>query len=49
MWNPVERTYAICAFAAGTFCGPVAGPIAGGFVTENHNLGWRWTAWVGER
>jgi len=25
MWNPVERTYAICAFAGGTFCGPVAG------------------------
>ena len=44
MWNPVERTYAICAFASGTFCGPVAGPIVGGFVTESY-LGWRWTAW----
>ena len=30
MWNPVERTYAICAFAAGTFCGPVRIPWARG-------------------
>lgn len=27
LWDPVERAYAICAFAAGAFCGPVAGPI----------------------
>ncbi|KXL47678.1 hypothetical protein M433DRAFT_70523 [Acidomyces richmondensis BFW] len=45
LWDPVERAYAICAFAAGAFCGPVAGPIVGGFVTES-SLGWRWTAWV---
>jgi len=45
LWDPVERAYAICAFAAGAFCGPVAGPIVGGFVTESY-LGWRWTAWV---
>ena len=44
LWDPVQRTYAICAFASGTFCGPVAGPIVGGFVTESY-LGWRWTAW----
>lgn len=29
LWDPVERAYAICAFAAGAFCGPVAGPIVG--------------------
>ncbi len=44
MWDPIPRTYAVCAFAAGTFCGPVVGPIVGGFVTESY-LGWRWTAW----
>ncbi|KAK5166602.1 uncharacterized protein LTR77_008145 [Saxophila tyrrhenica] len=45
MWDPIPRTYAICAFASGTFCGPVVGPIVGGFVTES-SLGWRWTAWL---
>lgn len=45
LWDPVERAYAICAFAAGAFVGPVAGPIIGGFVTESY-LGWRWTAWI---
>ncbi|KAI9668781.1 MAG: hypothetical protein M1831_000850 [Alyxoria varia] len=45
MWDPIERAYAICAFAFGVFVGPVAGPIAGGFITESH-LGWRWTAWL---
>jgi len=41
MWDPVERAYAVCAFAGGTFIGPVLGPIIGGFVTQSH-LGWRW-------
>lgn len=27
LWDPVDRAYAICAFAAGAFVGPVAGPI----------------------
>lgn len=45
LWDPVERAYAICAFAAGVFVGPVAGPIVGGFVTQSY-LGWRWTAWI---
>lgn len=45
LWGPVERAYAVCAFAAGAFSGPVAGPIIGGFVTESY-LGWRWTQWI---
>ncbi|KXS95358.1 hypothetical protein AC578_8286 [Pseudocercospora eumusae] len=45
MWNPLQRAYAICAFAGGAFSGPVAGPIIGGFVTESY-LGWRWTQWI---
>lgn len=44
-WNPVDRGVAICIFAAATFIGPVAGPIAGGFIIES-DLGWRWTAWI---
>ena len=45
MWDPVERTYAVCSFAAGTFGGPVGGPVMGGFITQSY-LGWRWTAWI---
>jgi DHA1 family multidrug resistance protein-like MFS transporter len=45
IWDPLDRAYGVCAFAAGAFCGPVAGPIMGGFVTQSH-LGWRWTAWL---
>ena len=45
MWNPVERAYAVCAFASGAFVGPVFGPVIGGFVTDSY-LGWRWTAWL---
>lgn len=45
LWNPLERAYGVCGFAAGAFVGPVAGPIVGAFVTESH-LGWRWTAWI---
>ncbi|OCK83025.1 MFS transporter [Lepidopterella palustris CBS 459.81] len=45
IWDPIERAYAICVFAAGGFAGPVAGPMVGGFVTQSY-LGWRWTAWI---
>lgn len=44
IWDPLDRAYGVCAFAAGAFTGPVAGPILGGFVTQSY-LGWRWTAW----
>jgi DHA1 family multidrug resistance protein-like MFS transporter len=45
MWDPVERAYAVCAFAGGALSGPVFGPVLGGFVTQSY-LGWRWTAWL---
>lgn len=45
LWDPIDRAYAICAFAAGAFVGPVAGPIMGGFITQSY-LGWRWTSWI---
>ncbi|KAJ5570009.1 MFS multidrug transporter [Penicillium hispanicum] len=45
MFGPVDRGVAIAIFASGTFIGPVAGPIVGGFVNMSY-LGWRWTAWI---
>ena len=45
LWDPIDRSYGVCIFAAGAFNGPVAGPIMGGFVTQSY-LGWRWTAWL---
>ncbi|KAJ9494764.1 hypothetical protein H2202_009840 [Exophiala xenobiotica] len=45
IWNPIDRAYGVCIFAAAAFSGPVAGPIIGGFVTQSY-LGWRWTAWI---
>lgn len=44
-WGPVERGFALGLFSGATFIGPVAGPIAGGFITQSY-LGWRWTAWI---
>ena len=44
-WNPVDRGVAVSIFAAATFIGPVADPIAGRFLTQSH-LGWGWTAWL---
>ena len=45
IWDPIERAYAVCAFAFGAFGGPTVGPIVGGFITESY-LGWRWTSWI---
>ncbi|KAE9970960.1 hypothetical protein BLS_004673 [Venturia inaequalis] len=44
-WEPLDRGIAICIFSAATFLGPVAGPIAGGFITMS-SLTWRWTEWL---
>lgn len=45
LWDPIPRSYAICAFSIGGFAGPILGPIVGGFITSSY-LGWRWTAWI---
>lgn len=45
-WGPVERGLALGLFTGAVFIGPVAGPIAGGFIVMNQNLGWRWTAYM---
>ncbi|KAL8828576.1 MAG: hypothetical protein Q9191_002513 [Dirinaria sp. TL-2023a] len=46
IWGPVERGFALGLFSGATFIGPVTGPIAGGFIVMNHNMGWRWTSWM---
>ena len=42
--TPAQRLFAINFYMAFTFIGPVAGPIAGAYLTFHH--GWRWTAWI---
>jgi len=44
-WDPVNRGIAVALFAGATFIGPVAGPIAGGFIVDSY-LGWRWTEYI---
>jgi len=43
MYVPKTRAYAIGVWGLGAVCGPVLGPLVGGFASEN--LGWRWTIW----
>jgi DHA1 family multidrug resistance protein-like MFS transporter len=45
MWEPVERGIAVSVFSGATFIGPIAGPIAGGFITMSY-LTWRWTGYM---
>jgi DHA1 family multidrug resistance protein-like MFS transporter len=44
-WGPLDRGVAMTIFAGATFIGPVAGPIAGGFIVQSY-LGWRWTEYI---
>ncbi|KAF2086547.1 MFS general substrate transporter [Saccharata proteae CBS 121410] len=44
-FGPIDRGIAVCVFSGATFIGPVAGPIAGGFITMSY-LGWRWTEYL---
>jgi multidrug resistance protein len=44
-WGPIDRGVAMAIFAGATFIGPVAGPIAGGFIVQSY-LGWRWTEYL---
>jgi DHA1 family multidrug resistance protein-like MFS transporter len=44
-WETIDRGIATAAFSGATFIGPVAGLVAGEFITKSH-LGWRWTAWI---
>lgn len=44
MYNPAESAYGICILGFFGVCGPVFGPIIGGFLAPVK--GWRWTIWV---
>lgn len=44
-WSPVERGVTVGLYSMCTFVGPVAAPIAGGYIAESH-LGWRWTEYL---
>lgn len=44
MYNPAQAAYGICIWAAFAVCGPIFGPLIGGFVAVSK--GWRWTIWV---
>ncbi|PHH91594.1 hypothetical protein CDD83_11063 [Cordyceps sp. RAO-2017] len=39
------RGLAILMFSASTICGPLTGPLIGGFIAKSH-LGWRWTSYL---
>jgi DHA1 family multidrug resistance protein-like MFS transporter len=44
MFEPARVAYGICIWASFGVCGPVFGPIIGGFVAPVK--GWRWSIWV---
>lgn len=44
-WDPVQRGVTVGLYSMCTFVGPVAAPIAGGYIAESH-LGWRWTEYL---
>lgn len=44
MFIPCERGRATALYGFGLLLGPIAGPIAGGYITQS--LGWRWVCWT---
>ncbi|KAF2736895.1 MFS general substrate transporter [Polyplosphaeria fusca] len=44
IYFPQTSMYAICVWGSAGICGPVFGPIFGGYVAAAK--GWRWTVWV---
>ncbi|KAF7181997.1 hypothetical protein CNMCM7691_001385 [Aspergillus felis] len=43
MFRPAKRAYAIGIWGISAVCGPVMGPLVGGFAAQAK--GWRWTIW----
>ncbi|EXJ68716.1 uncharacterized protein A1O5_08510 [Cladophialophora psammophila CBS 110553] len=43
MYSPAKRTYGMAVWGIGAVCGPVMGPLVGGFAAESK--GWTWTIW----
>ncbi|KAL9610745.1 MAG: hypothetical protein Q9167_004564 [Letrouitia subvulpina] len=44
IYDPSKVAYGICIWASFGVCGPVFGPIVGGFAAPAK--GWRWTIWI---
>lgn len=44
IYPPEHVAYAICIWSSAGICGPVFGPIVGGYLAPAK--GWRWTIWV---
>ena len=44
MYRPTKRAYAIAIWGVSAVCGPVLGPLIGGFAAEAK--GWTWTIWI---
>ncbi|KAK5127135.1 hypothetical protein LTR85_008495 [Meristemomyces frigidus] len=45
MFSNEIRGVGVAAFSATVICGPLTGPMVGGFITKSY-LGWRWTAYI---
>lgn len=43
MYRPAKRAYAIAIWGAAAICGPVLGPLVGGFAAQHKN--WQWPIW----
>lgn len=43
MYVPAKRAYAIAIWGAAAICGPVLGPLIGGFAAQHK--GWQWPIW----
>jgi DHA1 family multidrug resistance protein-like MFS transporter len=43
MYKPAKRAYAIGIWGMAAICGPVLGPLVGGFAAQHK--GWTWTIW----
>lgn len=46
LWDPLERVYMFPVFANAAFCGPLLGPVMGGFIAESSAVSWRWVEWT---
>ncbi|KAL7934245.1 major facilitator superfamily domain-containing protein [Trichoderma chlorosporum] len=46
MWDPMNRLVAFPIFATTGFMGPILGPIIGGWISQAHDVSWRWTEWI---
>lgn len=44
LWPQSHRSVPFALFTAASFCGPVLGPIVGGFLTQYAS--WRWSFWL---